>query len=501
MSARLQRRTSAVLIVRSDSVEWFEPGGASERHAHWPAPTASGPELAKAALAARRKAGGRARRCRVALAGDLVTERLISLPDVARGELQGVLERKAALALQRDPADVAFAARRAHAGQRGSSEGGGAGGSTWLVCAAGRALVRDLRLALAREGIGVSEVVSLRLARQSHLAAARSQSHPCALTLDVDRSGVCVALWDGADLRHWSVLNGDLEHSAALATNLMQELRSVEAWWRKQSRGGGLTSVACVGLSDQRAQVFEHALAAAIPGAEVHCERGPKQSDGTQDALDAPALRAALGRGPFALSVAVPIPVQHSRAMLVTLSVLALVAITGLVVQSEAKRAGQRVTQEAEDMLAASRDLERLRSFNQRCETLSKALRSEIERVEAMGTQGRELALAVEACLRAVENDGEIVRLDLAPSGELICELRLGADPLGSIRTLDRVRERLERAPHLTGVRVSAPVLQQELGPKSAQQAVLLVRIDGRWSPGPAGAAGPTAPGPQGTGS
>ncbi len=496
----------AVAIVRTQRVEWYELSPRGERYGQASVEGATVNDLAQAVLRARRAAGSKLGRCRLALGDDVVMERVLSLPRLTRKEYAQVLERKAAALLGRDVADVSFCARKFgttfEAREEGPAEerelptAGTQAQSPWLLCAASRSLVRDLRLQLAREGVLFVDCVSLRLARLSWLldadrlatadpAEPAAETAPAAeeargkLTIDVDDGGVNVALADSEGICHLSFLRGELSQSAALATNLMQELRSVEAWWRKQNRGRRLESIACMGLSPDRGAIFEHALRATFPGVRVHglastAGRGP----GTAPTL----CSAALSRGAFALDVAVAIPLRHSQAMLVTASILVAGALGGMVIQRQvADEARSAARAAAEDERAAA-DLGVLSRANAESARRLADLQAEVLRLEQLQQAGLPLAGLVADCFQAVDaSAAQIERVELAEDGQLALEFALAADALPSVRIIEAAREKLEQSEHVEGVLAAPNVLERRSAGDGRQQERLLVHFDALW--------------------
>ena len=173
----VQAPRGAVLIVRTHSVQWIERGSTGECVGTAAVEGSTVQDLVKSTVQARRSAGSRLGLCRVALGDELITERVLSLPPLSRKELPSVLERKAAGLLARDALDITLCARRwggsiAVVPDEPAPDRDPKGPLVdaqvpWLLCAASRSLVRDLRLALSKEGIQVADVVSLRLAHLS----------------------------------------------------------------------------------------------------------------------------------------------------------------------------------------------------------------------------------------------------------------------------------------------------------------------------------------------
>ncbi len=508
----------AVLIVRTHRVQWVEVGPKGECAGTAAVEGSTVLDLVKSAVQARRSAGSRLRHCRVALGDELITERVLPLPPLPRKDLPAVLERKAAGLLSREASDVTYSARRWDGtvqvvAEETSLEHDPKGPLVdaqvpWLLCAASRSLVRDLRLALAREGIRVQEVVSLRLANMSWMhesarltklaqASAESDAPDAAhanrgpregvagtLTVDVDESGVCVGLFEGDSLRHLSFLRGELSQSAALATNLMQELRSVEAWWRKQSRGSKLESVLCMGLDPGRAALFSHALTATFPGAEVVCHSVSEiDADGTPQHSN--TRWAALARGPFPLDVGVPIPLRHSHAMLVTMSILVAGALCGFVIQHRVAEQTRLATDETQELTSAACDLPGLVESNQRCAQAAGDLRKEVLRLEALHKAGLPAYLVFNDCVQALAGEIDLLRLDLSADGLLDMECRADAEPLASIRTLESARSSLESSSLLENLELAPPVLERLQDGQGGVRESLLVRFSGQWSPLP----------------
>ena len=78
-----------------------------------------------------------------------------------------------------------------------------------------------------------------------------------------------MSLVAGGALLNQNVLQGSLAENPRMAAGLIQEVRSYEAFWRKQSRGEGICAVAVVGLGPELGESLRATVGVALPGAQV----------------------------------------------------------------------------------------------------------------------------------------------------------------------------------------------------------------------------------------
>ena len=218
MSFEKRRRASvtcAVLLLSHATAEWLElrPDGAALVGSS-PVLGSAPEDVAKAAVAAMRAAGGTERRIVLALSGQLALQRTLVLPDLARKELARVFPRKAAALLECAQQDVLYAAlpiQRERQGAEAAAE------QKWQLVALRRPFMLALRKALRRERIQVARVVSAPLARLCEAQRLRDDSEKACIVVDVERDGVAVSLIAGDALRMQNRIIGSFESVPTMA--------------------------------------------------------------------------------------------------------------------------------------------------------------------------------------------------------------------------------------------------------------------------------------------
>jgi hypothetical protein len=193
---------------------------------------------------------------------------LIELPPLPPRDRKAVLRRKAAALAGCAPEEVIFTASLQASAARGATEPG----DRWLIVALRRSFASELLSSLRTRGIRIARVVSLRLAPLREALAgqrARNLDSGC-VVVAVEPQATTVSLVAGAALVSQSTLTGSIAARPKLARALLQEIRSIDSFWRKTHRGSGVTEVAWIGLAAERGEPLRAALQTALPDARVH---------------------------------------------------------------------------------------------------------------------------------------------------------------------------------------------------------------------------------------
>jgi Tfp pilus assembly protein PilN len=119
-----------------------------------------------------------------------------------------------------------------------------------------------------------------------------------------------------------TAIAGDFTRTPTLPLSIVQECKSLDAFWRKYSRGGSVRKVVLVELPKQRAESLEPALSAALAGASVVCVPPHDQPERAPVPLLC-GVEAHLGRLAADLSPSK----RASRAALAALSACILLAV------------------------------------------------------------------------------------------------------------------------------------------------------------------------------
>ena len=463
MLPRRRRRTSgpaSVLSVGTDRVEWCgeaPKGGALYGSHAVEEETPAG--VARAALSAIEAAGDRPRPCVLALGRGLVEQRLLSLPELARGEARKVLPRKAAKLLGCEPTDALYAARRMPAprgaqGPQGSAEG------AWLLAAMRRSVSSELRLELRRLKVPIRRTVSGRLARLSRaqgIIGEGSEDGEAALVVDIEHDAVRVGVLAGPSLVSQSSLAGDFDETPSMALALIQEIRNLQAYWRKASRGGSVSRVVIIGLHPDRGRLLETAVENALPESEVILLPG----EGEEPQVGRiESLRACRAKGAFDLDLSVQLPRRRATTAALALAVLGMTASGGVVLNRHMadqlgalQREGARVAADA----GALADLQERQGHAQ---TTVDSLGWEVERTLAVAQLGVPMGEMIGEILEVFGPDAALLSLSVAGTSDPPDVNLSGvthAHPMAAWSALDRIQRQLEEGRHLEGIQVDSP--------------------------------------------
>lgn len=413
-------------------------------------------DLARAALEAAAGAPRGRRRCIVALADGLLKQRVIELPPMAAASRCSVLERKAAGLLDRNVEQVLYAALEM--ADDGRARGASAS-SRWLLVAQERAFAVQLRTALEAGDLRPLRVVSESLAHLDHAQGLRRDVGPACVVIDVGDEEVGVGLIARTAVHHMTVLAGSLSSTPALAVTMLHELRTLDAFWRKESRGGVIEQVVLLGLDADRSEALGAAMRTVLPMATLIADPAER---GVSGAGRLASIAACAARGPFTLETGARRPLRTSRLLVVGTVLLALLGSIAAYSQRGSAREAGRLREQASILAREGADLEGLRASTAAAREAIARLDQEVRRLERTAALG----LDFEGCLReiflACGRDATPLSIRVrAPwdgrAGELVVSGRTSADPLESTRRLARVAERLQRSPSFEAVEVLVP--------------------------------------------
>lgn len=418
MSLRSSNQELAVLALAQNSVEWL-PGTDLE-------PLSGGDFAAddprgrvEACLEAVRFIPRSTRRCMLALGPGWVETRTLDLPSLPRREFARVVQRKAAALLSTPLEDTLFAALPLFDASESSAAAGddeaarrNAGGRVerpWLVLGMRRSLILPLLLGLRREKIRVVRIVSSRLAALSAVMSRIEDPERACLAVTVEADAVSIGLLHRGALRSHGVVEGRLNENSTLALSLLQDLKSTEAWWRRQSRGGKLSDLALIGLAGPRGDLLRDAIQSALP--EVKVQRNdPGRSD---EMLMQEALAAARLDGPLQLDLSVRLPWRR-RDTLVAASLCASgVLLLGARIYTGFERERDAVEAQVRALEADAHELEQARAEN---DSVAQALTQRIERLSELAQiegAGCDLDALLESALGACAGHAALLRLSV----------------------------------------------------------------------------------------
>ena len=457
---------SAVLHLTHEVAEWLShgPDGAPS-YARAATSSPDPAELAAAAAAARDAAGAPRQRCTLALGGQLVDHRVLELPELARGNLREVLARKAALALGTGVSDTLFAALPLALLEH--ADGDGPKGQKWLLMSVRKGLLHRIEVDCRRRGIELARVTSAPLARLCEAQRVRGDAEAACIVVDVDLDSVVVSLVQGTTLRHQNRISGTFASVATMAMALVQELKSFDAFWRRSSRGAGVTQVVVLGLDLDRSRLFSNAIGAALP--EAHVTNLPSEGEEFPSSLsraDIPrvaALRSCSSGGPFALELRLALPPRPRTLLAVGAAVALVASVAGTTMKRSLASELEDLQQQRKAYETGSTSLESLEAENREAERLIGALQLEVDRLVRSRNLGLSVAPAIRAARTTVEAEAELRTLSLERfdgTGELRLGGVVSSDPVESIEALKAIERELERHPLLKDVRIETPTFR-----------------------------------------
>ncbi len=421
------RAALAVLAVGLDGVEWYDRDASGRVYHGTSRPAGPGAaDLVAAAEEAVKASGGRRRPCVLAIDHTLSRHRLVGIPPVPRKELGRVFERKAKQLMETPGEDVLYVSL-----PMGflDAESGKEGLRNWMLVGMPAGRVRALRLRLRTRGFRVRRVVDKSLAALCRgQAAAPDPDGPC-IVVTVDTSFATVNLTHGDELVYRDRINGNILSEPALATSMIQVIRSCAAFWRKRSRGQQVDRVVLLGLPSEQGELLSHAILPAIPGGEVVVLPAGREGEmeGRYEYLE-----SATSTGRLNPLLNVPLPMR--KAVVGVLATLLLVASGGLAwtVHADGSTGLEEIRLETADLNARIADMGRYEEENRIVDAAVVNLRDQLNRMVEIGTHGVDLEDLLVSAVGAFRGRAVLSDVTVAASeepGRETVTLRGEADP------------------------------------------------------------------------
>lgn len=449
------KRRLAVLSLSPARAEWLEYDAQGEAHyACVDVVGESVSDFVHAAVRARESAGGKQRKCMLALADSLVSHRLLAIPTLAKRELRGVLERKSTGSQSRaEPsgAPPIFAGVDVGPTQDGARN--------WLVVSLEREFTTELLVRLRRARLHVRGVQSSTLAGLRRASEFRCTDGKAAIVITVSHEAVEVSLISGDQLVSSDTLDGDLRSNPQLVTGLLQLARTATAFWRKSQRGAEVASVHIIGMPAERGTLLSQAVANALPGTQVRCDP-PAEKDADDDGRIA-LLASCLQSGPLALDVNIPLPPKR----LVAAAGLAACAASLLVgfglVQRAVEEPRASLLSDIAMLEGEAADLDHLERRQAAVGGAMRLIERRMGRALEIGADSPDYSEVMTTVLGALGGRADLLSISLVSGTTGKHELRFkaatSASPLHALRVAREIEVALGADPRLSAVALDLP--------------------------------------------
>lgn len=448
-------RRLAVLSLSPTKAEWLEYDAQGEpRYACVDVVGTSVGDFVHAAVQARENAGGKQRKCRLALAEGLTSHRLLAIPALGKRELRGVLERKSVSSKSRvdgSGEQPIFAGIDVGPTQDGARN--------WLVVALERYFTTSLLIRLRRARLHVRGVLSSTLAGLCRSNEFRSEDGKATLVITVSHEAVEVSLVSGDQLVSSDTLEGDLRTNPQLVTGLLQLARTATAFWRKSQRGAEVAAVHIIGMPAERGTLLSQAVAAALPGAQVHCD--PPAEQGADDAGRIALLASCLQSGPLTLDVHVPLP-PHRLVAAAGLAACAASLLIGFgLVQRAVEEPRARLLNEIAALEGEAVDLDQLERRQAEVGESMRLIEKRMGRAVQIGADSPDYPTVMATVLEALHGRADLLSISVVSGAAGKHELRFKATttaaPLHALRVAREIELALGSEPMFSEVVLDLP--------------------------------------------
>ena len=468
---------TAVLYVDARLVEWCEWSatgsvayGSSEVEAEDEAGDAlvagevGGARLAKLALEARRRAGGRARRYRLVLGDSILTPQLVTLPTLPRKELQRVFERRAARLSGLEGRRVLFTTRAM--GKPSVDPTEHSRQQRWLFLGFDGDLVETLRQQLSERGLRTRRIVSGGLTALSEALEKAPASEGAVIVAVVGEDTISISLVEERCLLDRDAIRGRLASDPAAAAALVQEVRSYAGYWRKHSRGGTVDRVILAGALPESASLLVHALSNALPQARVllaRPENDSPQDDGETVVPERIAVHAQ-HRPPAPIDPDLSFPLAPKRRLAALAGSVLFLGTGALALEQyeHGLHGLEEIRSDTEDCVARVGEHDDVLRAGRRHEQELDRLASLLERNRSISRYGLSLERILEQALEAFDGRAVFEEIEVRPAesgweDRLTLHGTVERAPGAALERLGAIVDQLEASAEFDGVRLVLP--------------------------------------------
>ena len=414
---------------------------------------------------------------RLALSHEILPATIIEVPNLPPRDLHQVMARRTAAVIDSTPEDVAFSAL--------ALDGPDQPERRWIVHPMIAKPLVAFQMEMRGLGWDVRNVVPARTAPfLSAPSPEEGREGQATLVVAFDRDAVCIGLVTNGRLAHLSTLPGSIDAhlSEQGARSLVQELRGVDAFWRRSSRGDQVTEILILGavpsaldrlapsirtaLGDVRVAGAVGSSSSPVPG-DAWLERAPNESR-----ID--LLRAI--RTPRAVSLDLSLPLRPRGRSMIAVAMASLVVCSTVALGLRDGMAGlaSSISTEARVVEAASADLEDLRARKQEAASLEALLLEDCKRLTSLEGLGVSATPIVSGLRKAFGDQTRLLSMramGLAVGGATVSPERgevgslqvrglvLNA-PGETMAALNRLEIALAQVPGVVNVVIEPPSLQ-----------------------------------------
>ncbi len=454
----------------------------------------------------------------VAIAPEWVSSKILPIPQMGPRDLETVIARRCAQLVESEPETIAFSGIALDAPDAAERR--------WLVHVVRREATLAFQAEMRRQGYPVDVLVPARTARflsDTCLGAgAADAAEPAAdpsspdfvgarLCLFFERDACCLGLISGRMLAQLSILPGGLNThltDVQAGRSLVQELRGMDAFWRRTSRGERVTDVIIGGVEsfviDRLAPAIRAALGevrvGALGDARDHVARAESDGPLPVDSLGAVGSQLDDGLGPSGAAmlddathrarVAVLTSLHSSRVRSIDLSVelaprprylvgtalvsLAIFGSLAIRIRGELGASAASIASRVSMTHEATVDLESLRDLRREAGDVEREILDacqELETATAVGILADRLTADVLDCfgpdeavlsisaLSAIVGGGSEVGGAVTGGGVLMVNGPVIDDPGGTTLELSDLRARLAAIDGVDSVEIDMPSL------------------------------------------
>lgn len=460
---KIGQRSPAVLCISRSCAEWLEFDAANEPKYGRAALMGTAPhELARAALDARKAAGGNALRPKLALGSGLILHRVLALPTLSKKELREVIERRTT-ATQGEVDDGYYFTARDVGGLPD-------GERNWLSTAVEREFITKLLVQLRRRRLRVRGIAVCSLAALYRAGEFTADGESASIAITIDENSIEVSLIAEGVLISSESLEGNLQENSHLISSVLQTVRSVAAFWRKSRGGAEVARVRVFGMTSERGAFLEQAIAGALPGAQAQCDQGPTTDSDDSERIS--TLSACLSDHPIAPNFMVPLPLTR-KAEVIGLSACAGALLLGFAIVSRAVEGPRReLMQEIAQLEDESAKLPILREVELNSGQAISSLERRVNRASRVHTSGIDYRNTMADLLGAFGDRAAVLSVSVGAENDGIHEVTLsGVTESASIDSLLRIQgieNALAELPGVSNIRIDVPTRMVGAGEESS---------------------------------